>query len=117
MSAVENVKEIADLIKRFNDIELNRRILNLENEVLDLSHERRRAEEKVKDLERALRFKGDLVFRTPYYWLDGDPVPHCSGCWESKNLAVHVLKVRIPGLGPQMQCPSCKYNYGHTAIA
>ena len=31
MSAVEHVKEVAELIKKFNDIELNRRILNLEN--------------------------------------------------------------------------------------
>ena len=37
MGAVENIKDIADLVKKFNDIELNRRILNLENEVLDLS--------------------------------------------------------------------------------
>ena len=29
MGAVENVREIADLIGNFHDIELNRRILNL----------------------------------------------------------------------------------------
>jgi hypothetical protein len=43
MGAVENTKEVADLVKKFNDIELNRRILNLENE--DLSRDKRRAEE------------------------------------------------------------------------
>jgi hypothetical protein len=43
MGAVENIKEVADLVKKFNDIELNRRILNLENE--DLSRDKRRAEE------------------------------------------------------------------------
>ena len=43
MGAVENIKEVADLVKKFNDIELNRRILNLENE--DLSRDNRRAEE------------------------------------------------------------------------
>ena len=33
MGAIENVKEIADLIGEFHDIELNRRILKLEEEV------------------------------------------------------------------------------------
>jgi hypothetical protein len=42
MGAVENMKEIADFVKKFNDIELNRCILNLENEVLDLSRDKRR---------------------------------------------------------------------------
>jgi hypothetical protein len=31
MGAVENVKEVADLIRKFNDIELNRRSLTLED--------------------------------------------------------------------------------------
>jgi hypothetical protein len=37
MSAVENIKEIADLIKKYNNIELNRKILALEDEVIDLT--------------------------------------------------------------------------------
>ncbi len=44
MGAVENVKEIAEMIGKFHDIELNRRILKLEEEVLDISRAKRRAE-------------------------------------------------------------------------
>jgi hypothetical protein len=66
MGAVENVKEIADLIGKFHDIELKRRILKLEEEMLDLSREKRRAEEKIEELERALKFKGELVFKEPF---------------------------------------------------
>lgn len=54
MGAVENVKEIADLIGKFHDIELNRRILKLEEQVLDLTRDKRRAEEKVEELERKI---------------------------------------------------------------
>jgi chaperonin cofactor prefoldin len=54
MGVVENMKDVSDLVKKFNDIELNRRILTLENEVLDLSRDKRRAEEKVEELERTL---------------------------------------------------------------
>src|SRR6266851_10197076 len=85
MGVVENMRDVADLVKKFNDIELNRRILTLENEVLDLSRERRRAEEKVEELERALRFKAELIFNEPFYWVKGDKVPFCPTCWEGKK--------------------------------
>jgi uncharacterized protein YbaR (Trm112 family) len=111
MGAVENIKEVANLVKKFNDIELNRRILNLENEVLDLSRDKRRAEETIAELERALKFSKELVFRDSHYWLEGDRTPYCSGCWESKRLAVHLNRARADGLGLVMQCPSCKHNY------
>jgi hypothetical protein len=46
MGAVENVKEIADLIGKFQDNEFNRRILKLEEEVIDLTRDERRAPRK-----------------------------------------------------------------------
>jgi hypothetical protein len=109
MGAVENVKEVADLIKKFNDIDLNRRILNLENEVLDLSREKRRADERVDELERALRLQKQLTFKAPFYWLEGDDAPYCPGCWESKKLAVHLA--RNPIHVGQRVCPACKHAY------
>jgi len=109
MGIVENVKDIAELIKKFGDIELNRKILTLETEVLDLTRENRRAAEKVEQLERALQFKEQLTFRTPFYYRDGDSEPYCSGCWESKRLAIHVATHPI-NLGLH-QCPACKHVY------
>jgi rubrerythrin len=111
MGVVENMKDVADLVRKFNDIELNRRILKLEEEVLDLSRDKRRAEEKIEELERALKFKGELTFKDPYYWLEGDKSPYCAGCWDSKHLAVRVVTVTHPMLHNQKQCPSCKHVY------
>jgi hypothetical protein len=91
MGVVENMKDVADLIKKFGDIELNRRILKLEEEVMDLSRDRRRAEEKIEELELALKFKQDLRFSTPFYWLAGDRVPYCPVCWEDKKKAIHIV--------------------------
>jgi hypothetical protein len=111
MGAVENIKEVADLVKKFNDIELNRRILNLENEVIDLSRDKRRAEDKVEELEKALKFKGELTFRDPYYFVEGDPSAYCPGCWDSKRMAVHIVTIKEPLKYDQQQCPSCKHFY------
>ena len=71
MGAVENVKEFSEFVKKFNDIELNRRILKLEEEVIDLSRDKRRAEEKVEELQRTLKLQEELKFQSPYYFAAG----------------------------------------------
>lgn len=108
MGVVENMKDVADLVKKFNDIELNRRILNLENEVLDLSRDKRRAEEKVEELERALKFSRELVLRDGLYWVEGDSTGFCTACWDAKRLAVHVKRLPLPLEHCRYQCPHCK---------
>jgi hypothetical protein len=111
MGAVENVKETADLIGKFHDIELNRRILKLEEEVLDLTREKRRAEDKVEELERALKFSREPKFKAPFYWLHGDNNPFCPGCWDSKHLAIHVTDSWDPVRYTHKECPACKHHY------
>ncbi len=111
MGAVENVKEIADLIGKFHDIELNRRILKLEEEVLDLTRDKRRAEEKIEELEKTLRLKKELNFKEPFYWLEGDKTPFCPACWEGKNQAVHVVFVFEQEKVTRWDCPACKHMY------
>ena len=112
MGVVENMKDVADLVKKYNDIELNRRILNLENEVLDLSRDKRRAEQRVEELERALKFQQALMFKPPFYYLGDDPNPYCPACWDSKRIAVHLHHDREPmGVGDGKRCPACKHFY------
>ena len=111
MSVVENMKEVADLVKKFNDIELNRRILNLENEVLDLSREKRRAEEKVEELERTLKLKQDLAFDAPFFWIEKDTTPFCPSCWEDKHKTVHLFFTFSNTETTRFDCPTCKHMY------
>jgi hypothetical protein len=46
MGVVENMKEVADLIKKIGDIELNRKIVNLEGELIDADEVRSRMAER-----------------------------------------------------------------------
>lgn len=112
MSVVENMKEVADFVKKFNDIELNRRILNLENEVLDLSRDKRRAEERVEQLERALKFSKELVLKDGFYWANGDRTPFCTARWDAKRMAIHVKRLVLQERGNRYECPNCKAKYG-----
>jgi hypothetical protein len=100
------MKEVAELVKKFNDIDLNRRILNLENEVLDLSREKRRAEEKVEELERTLKIKDEIVFRNNEYYVkkDGreDEGPYCTVCWDRDGKLVRLHEGSFGSI-----CPAC----------
>ena len=91
MGAIENMKEVADLVKKFNDIELNRKILTLETEVIDLTRDKRRLENRVEEMDGKLKFKQELEFKEPFFWLKDDNTPYCPSCWELKSDAIHVV--------------------------
>ena len=57
MDIVGNVKEIADLAKKYNDIEFYRKIVHLEGEVIELTRENRQAEQKIEELQTQLALK------------------------------------------------------------
>lgn len=54
MSVIDNIKEIAGLIKKVGDIELYRKIIELEGELIELTREKRNLEERVADLGKQL---------------------------------------------------------------
>lgn len=111
MGVIENMKEVADLVQKVGDIDLNRKIVNLEGEVLSLTREKRHLEVRVDELERELRLKKELVFKEPFYYLTGDSTPYCPGCWEDKRTSVHLTFVGDYNLSTDWQCPVCKHRY------
>ncbi len=111
MSVVDDVGKIAGLIKKIGDVELYKQILTLETEVMELTREKRLADEKVEELERALKFKENLSFDAPFCWLKGDSTPYCAGCWEEKHKAVHVVLYNENSHGAFFNCPVCKHQY------
>jgi hypothetical protein len=114
MGVLDEMKEIGDLIKKAGDIELYRRIVKLEGEVTDLTRDKRRAEEKIEELERTLKFSKELKFKAPFYFADGDATPYCPACWESKKMAIHVaVHEQYMHL---RQCPACKHAYDPTYV-
>ena len=116
MGILENMKEVADLVKKVGDVELYRRIVELEGEVIDLTRSNRELEERIAELGKALEFKQKLIFHDGFYWIDGEKDPFCPGCWESKHLAVHVVFSRVKDMGSSFLCPSCKTIYRHRML-
>jgi hypothetical protein len=79
--------------------------------VRELTRDKRRLEDKVEELGRALRFQQEVVFNAPFYYLkEGDQTPYCPSCWEGKEkLPVHlVLIFGEEGGRRRWDCPVCK---------
>ena len=112
MGVVENLKEIADLVKKAGEIDLYKKISAAEDEVREVTREKRRLEDRLEELERALRFKEETVFKAPFCYLkEGDQTPYCPHCVEKSGHAIHVVLQFDRPEGTRWDCPACKQLY------
>jgi hypothetical protein len=111
MGILENIKDAADLAKKVGDIELYRKIVHLEGEVMDLTRERRQAEQKIEELEKKLAVKAEMTFEVPFYYRKGDEAPFCPRCFEKDTQAVHVILQFNNEERTRWNCPDCKQSY------
>lgn len=102
MRILNDLKEIADLVKKMGNFELHRRILQLEEEIIAVTRRNR-------ELEEQLAQQAAMEFRKPFYVKTGDPHPLCPKCWEGDGKQVHLT-------GPEghvdyYSCPVCPWEY------
>ncbi len=111
MGIVENLKDAADLAKKIGDIELYRKIVHLEGEVMDLTRDKRQADQKIEELEGKLALQGKMTFKEPFYFQEGDNVPFCPRCFEKDKASVHLfLQINRADLR-KWECRECKSGY------
>jgi hypothetical protein len=108
--ALENVRSILEIAQRFGDVELKRRIVDLEDQVAQLARERRRLEELNEEQQRQLEIRTKTSFKNPYWYEEGDDVPLCPKCYESSGyqLRVHLTHpAEHWGGGMRRHCATC----------
>jgi hypothetical protein len=95
MGALETLKETIGLIQKVDNIDLYRRMLDLQTQVHALIDENRA-------LKETLSRREGLTFSKNAYWM-GEDGPFCSPCWDGKATLVrlHLQK----GFHPR--CPNC----------
>jgi hypothetical protein len=100
MGVIETVKDVAGLIQKYDNIELVRRVVELQQQVYDLVSENR-------TLKDRLTTRDQLVCRKNSYW-KGQDGPFCSRCWDGEDRLVrlHTQRGYVP------LCPQC-----HTPVA
>lgn len=103
---IGTIKNIAEIVKKYNDLELMKQIIDLQQEVFDLQREnldlRKQAEDRVH-----MRLSGEHG----YIYRDGDETPHCPKCWEKDRKAIHLPASEDFGSYHGRICRVCGYHY------
>jgi hypothetical protein len=111
MGVVENLKDIAAVAQKVGQIDLYKRISEAEDEVRELTREKRRLEDRVEELERKLKLKTAMKFEAPFWYQEGDRTPFCPACYENGGVPVHLVKQDVR----EWFCNVCKNFYDTTA--
>jgi hypothetical protein len=104
--AIGTIKTIAELVKKYNDLELMKQIIALQTEVFDLETENLTLKKQATEREKMHR-------KEPhgYYYKEGDPVPHCPKCWERDSKAITLPALTPSGTVTGRLCRVCEYYY------
>jgi regulator of replication initiation timing len=109
MSIVDNVKDVAKIVKQIDNIELYKKILDLQAEAMKLVGENTELKNEIRSLKEKLSLKETLKFRYNVYWRVKDDSkeegPFCSKCWDTEEKLVHMI---IKDDDSWARCPACR---------
>jgi hypothetical protein len=111
MGIVENLKDVLKLADAANNLDLYKKLAELQTSILALQDENRELKDRVGQLNQQLSLKDKMHFTAPFYYQENDKTPYCPACWEGKNAAIHVLFVFDREDIARWDCPTCKYEY------
>jgi hypothetical protein len=118
--AVDNVRSIVQLAQKFGDVELKRRIVDLEDQVSELARERRRLEELSDEQQRQLEVRAETSFKNPYWYEQGQDVPLCPKCYETSGGKVrrHLTHpAESVNGGSRRHCDTCSQYFYDEGVA
>lgn len=107
MGVVETVKDVAELVQKADNIELYRKLVDLQIQVMEMFAMNRDLQEENRTLRERLAFKADLKFVGNRYirQTDDGEEEYCSGCYDSEGKAI---RLQSTGSTSALWCPLCK---------
>lgn len=95
MGIVENLKEAADVAKAIGNVDLYRKIVELEGAVIELTRENRQLREKIDEQKRWLELDDDMEYVEDggFYIRKsekaaGKNITYCPACWKATKADV-----------------------------
>jgi len=108
MGIIDQGKELLDLLQKIDNLDLYRRMLDLQREVMALDQQLRDQMRENERLREAFVLKGKLKFaHDAYYLLEGDQAvdgPFCTKCWDVDQCTVRIIQAA----DMRYMCPKCQ---------
>jgi hypothetical protein len=108
MGLIENVKEVVGVLQKADNIDLYRKVLDLQKDALDLIEENRYLKNQVKQLEESLTIISNIEFKDNMYFTnintEDEKGPFCTKCWDDEK---KLVRLHFNGLDFYL-CPVCQ---------
>jgi hypothetical protein len=115
LDPIATLKQIAEVVKKYNDLELTKQIVDLQSQVFDVQQEKLSLARELADLKAQLDLRQKMHMRGPhnYYYMEGDDEPFCPACWERDLKAIHLSSAQPFYTGGSLtrNCRVCKEQY------
>lgn len=107
----DDVKNIAWILKEAWKIDEYSKILELQQQLLDMQNTINKITKEYQDLKEKFDFKWKLIYKNNarYNWVDW---PFCSRCWDIEKNLVRIIPRGI--CSNIADCPECKNHYNFT---
>lgn len=107
MSIIDNIKSLASVLQKADNIELYRKILDLQVEAMDLVEQNNNLKQEIRELKEKQNVQNGLVFKRNKYWISEEQAlkgPYCTRCWDVEKLLVNLKDIR----NGYYDCPNCR---------
>lgn len=105
MGLVENIKDVAKIVQKSDNLDLYRQLINISEQALDQQNTINHLQEKIERLNKKLKNK-EKIQRHPelYLTLEGDDnIIYCTHCWDNEEKLIQMRTTK-----GQFECPHCK---------
>lgn len=114
LDVIEKAKDIAGLVRKYNDLELYQKIVDLQGEMVKLSTRNFELETKCAELKAELDQKKSVVHSRLLYYAADDPTPFCPYCFEKDGKLLHLSPVELANSQEgraRWDCFNCYHSY------
>ena len=105
MGLVENIKDVAKIVQKSDNLDLYRQLINISEQALDQQNTINHLQEKIERLNKKLKNK-EKIQRHPelYLTIEGDDnIIYCTHCCDNQEKLIQMRTTK-----GQFECPHCK---------
>lgn len=94
MSIIDGIKDIANIVRKADNIDLYRQILELQQEALELVEENFNLKKELREAKESTELQERLIFENNTYFIKDEHKtegPYCATCWDNEKKLIRMF--------------------------